>query len=173
LQQHPESLLRQPNTTASAMPCYDTRLRLIPRHPSAVLHSRCPSTMPVRYLPAIPRYDMLLRQLFRTPPRHYFPGPSTTSPEMPIATTRATLYTTATTTTTTNALCPCTLILLLPSGQVRQIMQVLQLPRFHATLRPMPVLPSRPSEPALPWSGVLVHPFLLFENVQDLTVACI
>jgi hypothetical protein len=132
------------------MPCYDTRLRLIPRHPSAVLQLRCPSTMPVRY----PDTTCFCAN-FSGPLRDFFPDPSTTSLEMPIATTRAILYT-----TTTNALCPCTLILLLPSGQVRQIMQVLQLPRFHATLRPMPVLPLRPSEPALPWSGVPVHSFL-------------
>jgi hypothetical protein len=104
LQQYLASLQRQPNTTASAMPCYDTRLRLIPRHPSAVLHLRCPSTMPKHDACTIPSSDTQTRHAF--PPS--LPDPSTTSLEMPIATTRATLYT-----TTTNALYPCTLILVL------------------------------------------------------------
>jgi hypothetical protein len=147
--------LRHPNTTASAMPCYDTRLRLPARHRlwssdyDAPL--RCLYDIPA----AIPVYDFLdgpnhpepFRDLIlRTLLRHLSRCPLRQPEQQP----------------NTNALCPCTLTLLLLSGQVRRIMQVLSATLFfHATMR-RPCAhcwfdPRAHAELVSPWSGGLVY----------------
>jgi hypothetical protein len=130
------------------MPCYDTRLRPHVRYHLQSSdcdphHDAC-TILP----PAIPIYDTFTPPNLLDPLATHVPDPFATPARILSRHLSRCPLQHPSNCIITNALCPCILILLLLSGQVRQIMQVLSatftLSCDHATMLPMLVRPSRP-----------------------------